>query len=78
MARLGPLSPDLAHQAANRCPRKPTTTATLASARLVSREDLAHLAPVTDEHNIFPYLMARSHLRTRSVLSKLPPHLLIN
>ena len=49
-------------------PPEADDAATLASARLVRREDLADLDPVTDEHNIFPYLLARSHLRTRSIL----------
>ena len=79
VAKLGALSPELAHQAANQLPPDADDERdTLTSARLVSRESLAHLAPVTDEHNIFPYLLARSHVRTRSVLSKLPLHLLIN
>ena len=78
MAKLGRLSPDLAHQEATKLPPEADDAVTLTSARLVRREDLASLAPVTDEHNIFPYLLARSHVRTRSVLSRLPLHLLIN
>ena len=79
VARLGTLSPELAHQAVNQLsPDADDERDTLTSARLVSRESLAHLEPVTDEHNIFPYLLARSHVRTRSVLSRLPQHLLIN
>ena len=79
VAKLGTLSPELAHQEANQLPPEADDERdTLASARLVPREALAHLEPVTDEHNIFPYLLARSHVRTRSVLSKLPLHLLIN
>ena len=78
VAKLGDLSPALAHREAAKLPPETDDALTLNAARLVRREDLASLAPVTDEHNIFPYLLARSHLRTRSVLSKLPPHLLIN
>jgi hypothetical protein len=79
VAGLGPLSPALAHQEASKMsPADDDASDTLASARLVRRQDLAHLEPVTDEHNIFPYLLARSHVRTRSMLSRLPYHLLIN
>jgi spermidine synthase len=78
VAKLGDLSPALAHREAAKLPPETDDALTLIAARLVRREDLAGLAPVTDEHNIFPYLLARSHLHTRSVLSKLPPHLLIN
>jgi spermidine synthase len=79
VARLGSLSPALAHQEAQTMsPENDDAKDTLASARLVRQEDLAHLEPVTDEHNIFPYLLARSQVRTRSILSRLPHHLLIN
>ncbi len=78
VARLGELSPELAHRAASQMPPAADDAATLASARLVRRQDLAGLAPVSDEHNIFPFLLARSHLRTRSSFSRLPLHLLIN
>lgn len=79
VAGAGDLSAAPAQQAASR-PLTGDADAgrTLASARLVPRQDLAHLEPVSDEHNIFPYLLAKSHLRTRSVLSKLPLHLLVN
>jgi spermidine synthase len=78
VARLGTLSPELAHQEAHKLSPEHDDASVLASARLVHREDLAHLEAVTDEHNIFPYLLARSHVRTRSILSRLPLHLLIN
>jgi spermidine synthase len=79
VAKLGPLTPDAAHREAF-SPSLDDDGAkeTLASARLIQRQDLAHLDPVTDEHNIFPYLLAGSHVRTRSILSRLPHHLLIN
>ncbi|MBM4289265.1 MAG: hypothetical protein FJ135_14185 [Deltaproteobacteria bacterium] len=79
VGRFGPLAPEPAFQAAATItPEDDDARRTLNSARLVHRENLTHLEPVTDDHNIFPYLLARSHLRTRSVLSKLPLYLLIN
>ena len=78
VAKLGNLPPELAHQEAAKLPPEADDSLTLDSVQPVRREDLAHLEPVTDEHNIFPYLLARSHLRTRSILGKLPYHLLIN
>jgi spermidine synthase len=78
VASLEPPSPEAARREVLQTPADNGDALTLGSARLVRREDLAHLEPVTDEHNIFPLLLARSHLRTRSVLSKLPPHLLVN
>jgi hypothetical protein len=78
VAKLGPLCLELAHQEAAKLPPDTDDALTLNSARLVRRTDLAHLDPVTDEDNIFPYLLARSHLRIRSVLSNMPPHLLVN
>ncbi len=79
VAKIGALSPALAHREADQLPPKDEDAIdTLTSARLIHREDLAHLTPVTDEHNIFPYLLARSHMRTRSIFSRLPLHLLIN
>jgi spermidine synthase len=78
VAKIGDLSPELAHQEANKMPSEDEDALTLASARIVRRESLAHLEPVTDDHNIFPHLLARSHLRIRSSLNVLPFYLLIN
>jgi spermidine synthase len=78
VAAIGTLSPELAHQEVSKLPPDDNSPLTLQSARLRRRQDLAHLDPVTDEHNIYPYLLARNHLRARSVFSRLPLHLLVN
>lgn len=51
---------------------------TLKATRQGRREILAHLEPVTGEDNIFAHLLAGSHVRTYSILSRLPFQLLIN
>jgi hypothetical protein len=78
VAAIGNLAAELAHQEVSKLPPNDNDAFTLQSARLLRRQDLAHLDPVTDEHNIYPYLLARNHLRARSALSRLPHHLLVN
>ena len=73
-----PLSPEVAINLADRGPMPPKDYQTLKAARLVDREMLKDVRPVTDDHNIFSVIFAASQLRYRSQFNKLPPNLLVN
>lgn len=73
-----PLSPEVAITLADRQPMPPKDYHTLKAARLVKPEDLPNVQPVSDDHNIFSILFARSQLRYRSQFNQLPPNLLVN
>jgi predicted membrane-bound spermidine synthase len=73
-----PLSPEVAINLADRGPMPPKDYQTLKAARLVDRERLKDVRPVTDDHNIFSVIFAASQLRYRSQFNKLPPNLLVN
>ena len=52
---------------------------TLSSGRLISRQDLAGVRPITDEHNVFSVIFADAQMRQRRLLVQLfPPHVLVN
>ncbi len=73
-----PLSPEVAIELADRGAMPPKDYQTLKAARLVDREMLKDVRPVTDDHNIFSVIFASSQLRYRSQFNKLPPNLLVN
>ena len=73
-----PLSPEPALELAGRQALPPKDYATLKAARVVPRESLAGVLPVSDDRNIFSILFAGSQLRYRRQLNQLPPHLLVN
>jgi predicted membrane-bound spermidine synthase len=73
-----PLSPEVAINLADGGSMPPKDYQTLKAARLVDREMLKNIRPVSDDHNIFSILFAASQLRYRSQFNQLPPHLLVN
>ncbi|MDI6852702.1 MAG: fused MFS/spermidine synthase [Deltaproteobacteria bacterium] len=73
-----PLSPEVAIKLADSQPMPPKDYKTLKAARLVNREMLKDVKPVSDDHNIFSILSAASQIRYRSQFNKLPPNLLVN
>lgn len=73
-----PLSPEVAIALADRQAMPPKEYQTLKAARRVKPEDLPNARPVSDDHNIFSVLFARSQLRYRSQFNQLPPNLLVN
>jgi len=73
-----PLSPQPAIELADRQALPPKDYATLKAARVVHRQSLKGIQPVSDDHNIFSILFAGSQLRYRSQLNQLPPNLLVN
>ena len=78
VAANDPLSPEVAINLADSGPMPPKDYQTLKAARLVNREMLHDITPVSDDHNIFSILFAASQLRYRSQFNKLPPNLLVN
>jgi spermidine synthase len=73
-----PLSPEVALSLAERDSMPPKDYQTLKAVRLVDRERLKNVRPVSDDHNIFSLLFASSQLRFRSQFNQLPPNLLVN
>jgi predicted membrane-bound spermidine synthase len=73
-----PLSPEVAVNLADAGPMPPKDYQTLKAARVIDRQALKDIEPVSDDHNIFSILFADSQLRYRSQFNKLPPNLLVN
>ncbi len=78
LAAEAPLSPQVAINLANPNSMPPKDFQTLKGARTVTGEMVKDVAVVSDDHNIFSVLFAKSQLRYRSQFNKLPPNLLVN
>jgi hypothetical protein len=73
-----PLTAEAAINAARQPDLPEKARGILLTARPLNRESLAGIPPVSDHHNIFSLLLARSQMRYRSQFSRLPWHLLVN
>lgn len=72
------LDPQVAINLADSGPMPPKDYQTLKAAKIIDRESLKDIRPVSDDHNIFSILAARSQLRYRQQFNQLPPNLLVN